>query len=299
MIYFEDARLEFLGFPMFYWPYLSAPDPTVKRKTGFLHAEVRLLDHATASPSQTPYFWALAPDYDFTLTPTLISQQGLLMQAEWRQRLMNGSYSIRAAGIFQADPGAFATRTPAVRQRPGRPAVPRQHRHHRPVRLNNNWVWGWDGTLVTDKCVLQDYGLRTYFAIMDPFKSGGLETVIAALSVRPRRAQLFRCARDVLLRSLGERRAEPASDRASGARLQEQARPAAVRRRADLLAPISPACRATAPTSIRSRRPAFNNGQCDRLTADPARQDADRTACCAAFPAPIRAPRPRPPGGAP
>src|SRR4030095_8533502 len=28
MIYFESARLEFLGFPMFYWPYLSVPDPT-------------------------------------------------------------------------------------------------------------------------------------------------------------------------------------------------------------------------------------------------------------------------------
>ena len=25
--------------------------------------------------------------------------------------------------------------------------------------------------------VLQDYGLRTYFSVMDPFKSGGLETV--------------------------------------------------------------------------------------------------------------------------
>ena len=29
MIYFEDARPEMLGFPMFYWPYLSTPDPTV------------------------------------------------------------------------------------------------------------------------------------------------------------------------------------------------------------------------------------------------------------------------------
>src|SRR4030095_8436152 len=36
MIYFESARLEFLGFPMFYWPYLSMPDPTVSRKTGVL-----------------------------------------------------------------------------------------------------------------------------------------------------------------------------------------------------------------------------------------------------------------------
>ena len=36
MIYFEDARLEFFGVPMAYLPYFSAPDPTVKRKTGVL-----------------------------------------------------------------------------------------------------------------------------------------------------------------------------------------------------------------------------------------------------------------------
>ena len=36
MIYFEDARLEFFGVPLAYIPYFSAPDPTVKRKTGFL-----------------------------------------------------------------------------------------------------------------------------------------------------------------------------------------------------------------------------------------------------------------------
>ena len=36
MMYFEDARLEFFGQPMAWLPYFSAPDPTVKRKTGVL-----------------------------------------------------------------------------------------------------------------------------------------------------------------------------------------------------------------------------------------------------------------------
>ena len=36
MIYFEDARLEFFGQPIAWLPYFSAPDPTVKRKTGYL-----------------------------------------------------------------------------------------------------------------------------------------------------------------------------------------------------------------------------------------------------------------------
>ena len=38
-------------------------------------------------------------------------------------------------------------------------------------------ITGWDAAVVTDKFFIQDYGLRTYFAVIDPFKSGGLETV--------------------------------------------------------------------------------------------------------------------------
>jgi LPS-assembly protein len=174
MIYFEDARLEFAGVPLFYWPYLSTPDPTVKRKTGWLEPKPTYSSQYGVGYSQS-YFWALAPNYDFTLTPLLTSKQGLLMQGEWRHRLVNGSYSIRAAGIFQADPGAFANRSGV--DDPGNRLFRGSFDTTGQFALNNNWVWGWDGTVVTDKYVIQDYGLRNYFVLVDPFKSGGLETV--------------------------------------------------------------------------------------------------------------------------
>ena len=172
MIYFEDARLEFAGFPMFYWPYLSTPDPTVKRKSGWLQPTPSYSSIYGFGYSQS-YFWALAPDYDFTLTPMLTSKQGLLMQGEWRQRLVDGSYSIRAAGIFQADAAAFASEGSNGGDRLFRGSIDTTGQ----FALNKNWVWGWDGTVVTDKYVISDYGLRNYYVLMDPLKSGGLETV--------------------------------------------------------------------------------------------------------------------------
>ena len=36
MLYFENASLEFFGMPIAYLPYFSAPDPTVKKKSGWL-----------------------------------------------------------------------------------------------------------------------------------------------------------------------------------------------------------------------------------------------------------------------
>src|SRR5947209_9517870 len=178
-IYFEDARLEAFGFPLFYWPYLSMPDPTVKRKSGLL---IPKFGYSTAFGfyTQTPYFWALATNYDVTLTPTHTSKQGLLMQAEWRHRLINGSYSIKESGIFQADPGTYERRfTPvyAGDRDPGDRLFRGSIDTTGQFSLNNNWVWGWDGALVTDRMVIQAYGLRSYFAVMDPFKPGGLETV--------------------------------------------------------------------------------------------------------------------------
>ena len=174
MIYFENARLEAFGVPMFYWPYLSMPDPTVSRKTGVLFPKYSYTNIQGFGVT-VPYFWALAPNYDFTLTPTAMTRQGLLLQGEWRHRLMSGAYSIKAAGIFQADLGAFTARggptDPGNREFRGSADTTGQ------FSLNNNWVWGWDGTVVTDKMVLQDYGLKSYFVLMDPFKSGGLETV--------------------------------------------------------------------------------------------------------------------------
>jgi LPS-assembly protein len=159
MIYFEDARLEFFGMPVAYMPYFSAPDPTVKRKSGFL------LPFATYSKTngfgiETPYYWAIAPDYDMTLTPRLMTQQGLLMRGEFRQRLENGAYSVRASGIYQLDPEAYV-RAGGVNT-PGNRTFRGSIETTGAFALNNKWTWGWDGIVPTDPTFFQNYNLRTY-----------------------------------------------------------------------------------------------------------------------------------------
>ena len=48
-----------------------------------------------------PYYFALAPNYDFTFYPMYTSRQGILWQGEWRHRTENGQYYIKGAGIDQ------------------------------------------------------------------------------------------------------------------------------------------------------------------------------------------------------
>ena len=169
MLYFEDARIEFFGVPLAYVPFMSAPDPTVKRKTGFLFPGLSQTTQYGFG-IEPKYFWALAPNYDLTLSTLLTTRQGALFKGEWRHRLLDGAYSIRAAGIFQQDPGYFATRDGPNSPTAGtfRGAIQTAGQ----FALSDKWVWGWTGLLVTDSQFLYDYQLRQFTGAFDPFQTG-------------------------------------------------------------------------------------------------------------------------------
>nr|WP_246742447.1 LPS-assembly protein LptD [Microvirga splendida] len=155
-IYYEDATLELLGIPVAYLPYFWTPDPTVKRKTGFL-APRYIYSNTLGYGGSIPFFWAIAPNYDLTISPTILSRQGLLGQVEWRHRLETGAYNIRAAGINQLDPEAFLPSPYGARDRDFRGSLETTGEFF----INDNWRWGWDIALVSDKWFLTNYRIRS------------------------------------------------------------------------------------------------------------------------------------------
>ncbi|WP_245435500.1 LPS-assembly protein LptD [Microvirga calopogonii] len=155
-IYYEDATLELLGIPVAYMPYFWTPDPTVKRKTGFLSPRY-VYSSALGYGASVPFFWAIAPNYDLTLNPTYLSRQGLLAQAEWRHRLENGVYTVRAAGISQQDPEAFLPPPHGAGDRDLRGSLETTGLFY----INQNWRWGWDIALLSDKWFLSNYKIRS------------------------------------------------------------------------------------------------------------------------------------------
>ncbi|MDB5406306.1 MAG: lptD [Rhodospirillales bacterium] len=169
-IEYRNARVELGGIPIFYSPYLSHPDPTIKRRSGFLIPTVgnssNLGFHATI-----PYYWAIGPDRDATFSPILTSGAGEVLAGEYRQRFSNGGMQLR--GSVNYDP---------VSAPPG--TLVRGHLLGTgQFDLNENWRSGFDiqrqtdqtymrrfsfgggGSFLTSRAYAEDFTQRGYLGI--------------------------------------------------------------------------------------------------------------------------------------
>jgi LPS-assembly protein len=89
VIEFYDATMNIDGWPVFYSPYLSGPEPSVKRASGFLMPSLGE-SRTNGFHVSTPYFLVLGPDKDLTVDPRLMTLAGELLAAQYRERFGNG-----------------------------------------------------------------------------------------------------------------------------------------------------------------------------------------------------------------
>ena len=152
VIYYEDATIDIAGVPVAYFPYFSAPDTTIPRKSGFLtpvYSATTTLGQSIA----TPYYYVISPDRDLTVTPTFYSRQGLLLEGEYRQQFENGTHLFRLGGISQGDRGAFLPSPNGAGDMQTRGYAETVGKFN----INTQWRWGWDIAYVSDKWFLQNY----------------------------------------------------------------------------------------------------------------------------------------------
>ncbi|WP_296541124.1 LPS-assembly protein LptD [Rhodoferax sp.] len=76
------ALLSFKGVPLLPVPYISFP-LSDQRKSGVMPPSIGL-DTVNGSEVSVPYYWNIAPNFDATLTPTLMSKRGVNLGTEFR-----------------------------------------------------------------------------------------------------------------------------------------------------------------------------------------------------------------------
>ena len=137
------TTVAFQGVPIFYLPYLSF-SISDRRKSGFLFPRLGTSENL-GTEIAVPYYWNIAPNYDATITPRILSKRGVQLQNEFRYlgRRHEGRLDFdilendkvggedRAAGAFK-------------------------HQH----ALGRYWSAGADIRGVSDKNYLSDFGDR-------------------------------------------------------------------------------------------------------------------------------------------
>lgn len=145
-VIYRDATVEMLGIPIAYTPYLSHPDPTVERRSGFLTPTYGTSSQFGAFTS-VPYFWAISRDKDMTIEPVLYAEQNPLLTAEYRQQTGNGE--------IRADFSAIRDASDSNRTR---------YRGHADITtefaIDETWRSGTDIRVASDDTYLSRYGFR-------------------------------------------------------------------------------------------------------------------------------------------
>ena len=90
-IKYKNAWLNIYDIPIVYFPRFSHPDPTVKRKSGFLPPTFSSSKNIGSSVT-IPYFHVLAENKDMTFKPKLFLNNEIVLQNEYRQENKNSSH---------------------------------------------------------------------------------------------------------------------------------------------------------------------------------------------------------------
>jgi LPS-assembly protein len=141
---YRDAWLEVFGVPVAYTPYLSHPDPTVKRRSGLL-APSFSSSSELGFRIQAPYFWAIDDYQDATITPLITTDGGSGAILEYNRNFEKGI--IRANGSFVVDDPDKSERG----------YIDFETEYH----INNTWRAGLNVETASDDTYTRRYGFDT------------------------------------------------------------------------------------------------------------------------------------------
>ena len=95
-IHYDHARIHIFNIPVFYLPYFSHPDPSVKKRSGFLMPTVET-DQNLGDTFSLPVFYNIKSNLDLTFIPTIQSKSNNFYSINYRQLNDLGNFNIDAS----------------------------------------------------------------------------------------------------------------------------------------------------------------------------------------------------------
>lgn len=169
-IYYTDAWMEMGGVPVLYTPYLSHPDPSVKRRSGFLMPS---FGNSTdlGFMASVPYYYVINDSQDLTITPTFITKETSILNLEYRQRFLRGEWTTNGSITQSKGKGGTA----------GAPVIkPNRIRGHIKSKIDFDLSDRWRGGAELNRASDPTYVRRYEFQGVENPQTGYLESKIFA-----------------------------------------------------------------------------------------------------------------------
>ena len=155
----RNAVVRVQDLPVFYSPYLYFPIDQ-RRQSGFLYPTKIGFNDEAGVEFGLPYYWNIAPNYDATFTPRVMTKRGFLLENEFRYLTEKDEGELGVAGLIGGDQLEDENR----HYKKDRWFANARHRR----QFNDRWMAELDYADASDKDYLEDFGSSLNYSGSNP-----------------------------------------------------------------------------------------------------------------------------------
>lgn len=161
IIFYRNARVRVAGIPVLYLPVFWHADPQAERASGLLTPRISASNRRGFSYEQ-PYYWAISPYADLTLSPQLNTRVNPLLNGQFRERFYSGQVDFRFGYTHDRDFDGNGQKFGDDTSRSyvlGRGAF----------RINDKWRWGFTAERTSDDLLFDKYEIGDVYNTRGPY----------------------------------------------------------------------------------------------------------------------------------
>ncbi|MGE3865484.1 MAG: LPS-assembly protein LptD [Hyphomonadaceae bacterium] len=152
MMSYRNVVLQVRGAPVFYLPYFTHADPSSDRRSGLLTPDFGRDQRVGAFYTQ-PYYWAISPYQDLTVSPRFSEKVNPLVGLTYRKRFWSGDLIATGNITEERDFGSDGVKF-------GDNAWRSNLFASGDFRIDDYWRWGFDAARASDDLFLRRYSVN-------------------------------------------------------------------------------------------------------------------------------------------
>ena len=176
IVYYRNARFRLFGVSVGYLPIFWHADPESPRNSGFLVPKASASDRRGASYEQ-PYYWAISPSSDLTISPQINSKVAPFLNTEFRKRFYSGEVSVRLGYTHERD---FDGKGNAFGRQTDRSYVLGRGA----FQINEAWRWGFTAERTSDDLIFDKYEVSKVYESRGPYVADDRRLISQIYAIR-------------------------------------------------------------------------------------------------------------------